>query len=84
MLMLFFTQKLNFAVENLERAIEINQAVKLFKNDELAGAYYILAMAYGQMGRINKAKNAANASLQLKPNFPEANAVLEKLKDKKN
>jgi len=50
----FFTQKPNLAVEYFEQAVEINKATKLFNNDELAGAYYIMAMAYGQLGTIAK------------------------------
>ncbi len=75
----FFSQRLTQAVEKLEQAIEINKKNNLFKIDELAGAYYIMSMAYGQLGKIALAKNAINNALKIKPNYPEAKAVLKKL-----
>jgi tetratricopeptide (TPR) repeat protein len=75
----FFTQRPEMAVAQLNEAIGINQRANRFKTEELAGAYYLLGMAYGQSGKLDLAKEAAQNALKIKPNYPEAKAVIEKL-----
>jgi len=75
----YFMHKRDQSVEKLESAIRINNLNRKFTNNELAIAYYILSMAYGEKGEIEKAKEMINKSIQLNPNDQKAKYVLETL-----
>jgi len=77
-----FTNKFTAAIQRLEQAIEINRRTKHFKNEELAGAHYLLSVAYTRTGKREPAIHAAEMALQLKPNYSDAKALLKQLKMK--
>lgn len=78
-MLLCFTRKYTPAIENLKQALLIDERAKLFKKDEIAGAYYLLSVAYAQTGKIKDARAAAEAALHIKPDFGDARAILNQL-----
>ncbi|MBN1154187.1 tetratricopeptide repeat protein, partial [candidate division KSB1 bacterium] len=75
----YFMNKRDQSIEKLEQAIKINKVNNRFTNDELAVAYYILSMDYGEKGEIDKAKQLIKKSLELNPDDTNARSVLETL-----
>ena len=74
-----FTNRPNLAVTNLEKAIAINSQIKKFKENELAGAFYLLSVAYAKNGKIQMAEKAANNALKINPEYKEAKVILKEL-----
>ncbi|MCI0512915.1 tetratricopeptide repeat protein [candidate division KSB1 bacterium] len=75
----YFTGRFDQAIQQLQQALTVNQRVKRFQPDELAGAHYLLSLAYSSSGKLDLAKQAAEAALQVRPDYPEAKQVLQKL-----
>ncbi|KPL08323.1 hypothetical protein AMJ86_01035 [bacterium SM23_57] len=82
-LLYFFTKRHAASIEKLTQAIELNKRANRFKPDELAGAYYIMSMAYGEKGNLDSAISSAHEALKIKPDYKEAQDVLMKLKKAK-
>ena len=66
-------------MDNLEQAIAKNNQIKRFKEDEFAGAFLLLSMAYAKLGNIQLARKAASNALKINPEYKETKAILEEL-----
>ena len=78
-LLYYFTDRPELAIKRLEQAVEKNKTSNRFKDDELAGAFYIMSMAYAKLGKLSLAKKAAKEALNIKPEYEEVKAIMKKL-----
>jgi tetratricopeptide (TPR) repeat protein len=68
---------LSLAGRHAEGATELERAVGLEPTS--ASAQLNLAVAYAELGRYHEARARAQEALRLKPDYPQARALLEKL-----
>jgi tetratricopeptide (TPR) repeat protein len=78
-MLFYFTGRFDQAIQQLQLALTVNQRVRRLQPDELAGAYYLLSLAYSSSGKFELAKQAAQDALRIRPDYPEAQQVLQKL-----
>jgi len=75
----FFTDRPQLSIKQIKQAIKKDRHTKRFKKNELAGAFYILGMAYARTGAADSARTALTNSLDLNPTDLKVQEALKKL-----